>query len=86
MRDTFAKIELIVSDPIIPFRETALPPNSSSLFYDQIETITANKQGVLRLRALTLPKPIYQFIDEHSTILTSIVKQVNNKLCINLMY
>ncbi|GAV07633.1 hypothetical protein RvY_17448 [Ramazzottius varieornatus] len=79
LTDTFAKIEINASEPIVAFRETVVPPpkvdmmseaivdtqenTSSTKKKALIEITTPNKQCTLRIRAIPLPAAASELLE-----------------------
>ncbi|ORY50361.1 P-loop containing nucleoside triphosphate hydrolase protein [Rhizoclosmatium globosum] len=71
---TFAKIEIQVSEPIVPFRETisiypAIVAQDKSASTLPTGTIVASSQGnlaTIRIRAVPIPKSVLAFLDSNS--------------------
>lgn len=65
LKERFSKIEIQVSPPIVPFRETVvMPEDPVSDGFVQIES--PNKSFSLGLRLAPLPPKVYAFLNEHS--------------------
>ena len=84
LEKSFAKIELNVSAPIVPFRETIIrPPTTdmvnetisnqlkSTIPSDVVEICTPNKKFRVKMRAVPVPDPVCDFIEEYGHLLQS---------------
>ena len=61
LRTTFAPgVELVVSPPIVPLRESVAPGAAG-----RASVTTTNKLCTLAVRALCLPEPVVRLLDEH---------------------
>lgn len=82
LENTFAKVALNVSSPIVPFRETIVPPPTtdmvneaiasktrSSSDADSAEILTPNKKLRIKMKAVPLPDAVSDFIEEQSSLL-----------------
>lgn len=76
LAETFGRVEMVVSDPIIPFKETIIP-SLDEWEKPATESTTACKQGVLKIRAVATPKPIAKFIDDHPTFMLAITSEAS---------
>ncbi|KAI9328779.1 hypothetical protein BDR26DRAFT_873524 [Obelidium mucronatum] len=87
LRERFAKIEIQVSEPIVPFRETistfpALPSQDKGNNNDEGEarrssrTLTLSQGGLatLRVRAVPLPKNVLNFLEANSRRLKALTE------------
>ncbi|EGG17032.1 elongation factor Tu domain-containing protein [Cavenderia fasciculata] len=84
LKDSFAKINVIVSSPIVPFRETivevdpikgaASPPQA-----EVIRQMTANRMVRVYIKAVPLPKNISIFLEQHSTVMRDLFLGGKNK-------
>ncbi|CAG8540956.1 6029_t:CDS:10 [Paraglomus brasilianum] len=85
LRERFAKIEIQVSSPIVPFRETIAPVADSTPLKDpltprgQITMSTTSKQCTLKIRAVPLPTNIMEFLDQHVLTIKSMVEEQQHK-------
>ncbi|KAF5345545.1 hypothetical protein D9758_012021 [Tetrapyrgos nigripes] len=81
LRERFARINIHVSKPIVPFRETAVkgtdmaPPKTASSPRGTMKGSTA--QGVVNftIRASPLPKPLLEFILQNALTLKKLVQE-----------
>ncbi|SPO35504.1 probable translation elongation factor 2 -putative [Pseudozyma flocculosa] len=68
LRERFAKCEIQVSPPLVPFRETAVrgiempPPKTEGAARGTIDGSVANGLVSFRVRAVPLPKPVVEFL------------------------
>ena len=83
LKETYAGIEVVVSSPIVPFRETIIDPPKIDMVNEEIvhttneesdkEKIvtltTPNKQCTVTLMAFPLPKPALSVIETHQDLL-----------------
>ncbi|KAK5582480.1 hypothetical protein RB653_004065 [Dictyostelium firmibasis] len=96
LKESFAKINVHVSAPIVPFRETIVTPPSSSTntggqqsppLPKEIVTVkTANKKVSVKIRAIPLPKNITNLIEQRSQQLRDLFlggKNTNKELSDN---
>ncbi|KAG2182081.1 hypothetical protein INT43_007008 [Umbelopsis isabellina] len=83
LRERFAKIEINVSPPIVPFRESIvsadLPANKEKdgamIPRGTITVPIPSKFISLKLRAVPLPKNVVEFISSHTATIKTIVEQ-----------
>lgn len=78
--ERFAGIEINVSDPIVPFRETIVPKpktdmvneaivnSTNELQNEEITIHTQDKKCKIRLKAVALPKKVIKLLEENSSI------------------
>ncbi|KIJ54902.1 hypothetical protein M422DRAFT_153117 [Sphaerobolus stellatus SS14] len=76
LRERFAKVEIQASEPIVPFRETAirapdLPPPKAGANFPRGTVFGTSSQGVIkfRLRAIPLPQPVIEFLQSNASII-----------------
>ena len=68
LRERYAKIEINVSKPIVPFRETIVPPYSGS---DEIHFSTSSELPlIVRIKARPLPKVVVDFLISNAESIT----------------
>ncbi|CAG8502756.1 5914_t:CDS:10 [Paraglomus occultum] len=85
LRERFARIEIQVSSPIVPFRETIAPVADSTPLKDplvprgQITMSTPSKHCTLKIRAVPLPTNIMEFLDQHVLTIKSMVDEQQRK-------
>ncbi|XP_044734864.1 elongation factor-like GTPase 1 [Chrysoperla carnea] len=91
LQQRYAKIELNVSEPIVPFRETIVEPPKVDMVNETIEvskkeetdtliTIwTPNKQMCLSLRALPLPQNVATLLENNNDLLKTVDKVFGRK-------
>ncbi|CAG8449795.1 15490_t:CDS:10 [Acaulospora morrowiae] len=88
LRERFAKIEIQVSPPIVPFRETIVPMSDSQQNKDAntqrgaVTLSTPNKYCTIKMRAMPLSSNVTAFIDQHAMTIKSIIdeRQQRNKI------
>lgn len=72
LRERFARCEVQVGEPIVPYRETIVeaeemePPTSKTLPRGTIEALTSSKQISMRLRVRPLPQPVTDFLIQNA--------------------
>eukprot|EP01132_Coremiostelium_polycephalum_P011146 gene11146-13654_t len=72
LKETFAKINIHISPPIVPFRETIVQnadQSKSPILNETISAKTANKKVTIKMKAIPLPKNVTNFIEQHSVVL-----------------
>ncbi|XP_076068957.1 elongation factor-like GTPase 1 isoform X2 [Oratosquilla oratoria] len=82
LREHYARIPIKASDPIVPFRETIVPPPTLDRLNEAIEikeeknskesqgTVTiSNKFGCLKISAVPLPPPVTTLLEKNSDII-----------------
>eukprot|EP01105_Mastigella_eilhardi_P022933 TRINITY_DN5721_c1_g2_i1.p1 TRINITY_DN5721_c1_g2~~TRINITY_DN5721_c1_g2_i1.p1 ORF type:complete len:1049 (+),score=260.89 TRINITY_DN5721_c1_g2_i1:460-3147(+) len=74
LQDIMGRREMIVSAPIVPFREAVLPPTEDKTVED---TTTANKKGLLRVRAVPLPKEVTALLENSSALVAACCKKTD---------
>ena len=74
LKESYAKCEITVSDPIVPFRETIVPVPETDMVNEavegeekeereeSVEIETPNKQSTFRIRAVPLPPQVTKLI------------------------
>lgn len=74
----YAKVEINVSDPIVPFRETVVPPPKVDMVNEAIEkkaeevnleTWTVNRQCCFEIDAKPLPENVTKLLDKHADLI-----------------
>ena len=88
LEQEYAKCELTVSDPIVPFRETiVLPPDTDMVneaiekaadkenTEESVEQQTPNKQSRIKIRAIPLPAEVTNLLEDSADILKALDKQ-----------
>ena len=89
LTEEYAKCEITVSDPIVPFRETIVRPpeidmvneaitkddNNTEKTEAVVESQTPNKQSSIRIRAIPLPEEITTLLEKNGDILKALDKQ-----------
>ena len=89
LTEEYARCEVSVSDPIVPFRETIIVPPDTDMVNEAIlktgtsdesepasvESETANKQSRIKVRAVPLPAEIVTLLEENSDILRAMERQ-----------
>lgn len=75
LRERYAKVPILVSEPIVAFRETIVPPPKTDMVNEAIQhriveteavVTTANGLCEIRITAIPLPAAVVQLLDEHS--------------------
>ncbi|GAB4820198.1 hypothetical protein N2152v2_007244 [Parachlorella kessleri] len=74
LRERFARVELLVSPPLVAFRETVacpteLPPEVTPKPPRVVEATTPNGACTLRVRAVPLPAALAVALDQHTSLL-----------------
>ena len=78
LRERFARCEIQVSEPIIPYRETIVsgaemaPPRNKELPRGTVVGVSTSKQITLRLRVRPLPAAITEFLVKHASAIRRI--------------
>nr|CAG8601725.1 19_t:CDS:10 [Entrophospora candida] len=82
LKERFAKIEIHVSPPIVPFRETIVLTSDHNNHHGVVIISTPNKHCTLRVRAMPLPPNVTTFLNQHSNTLKSFLneRQQHNKI------
>ncbi|EGC38317.1 hypothetical protein DICPUDRAFT_149015 [Dictyostelium purpureum] len=92
LKESFAKINVQVSSPIVPFRETIVQPSSDpniksfsppKIHKETIVAKTANKKVSIKIKAIPLPKNVTNLIEQRSATLRDIFlggKSANKEL------
>ena len=89
LTEEYARCEVSVSDPIVPFRETIIVPPDTDMVNEAIlktvtsdesepasvESETSNKQSRIKVRAVPLPAEIVTLLEENSDILRAMERQ-----------
>ena len=87
LTEDYAKCEITVSDPIVPFRETIVIPPDTDMVNEVIEqereeeesdTITLetpNKQCLLEVRAVPLPPALSKLLEDQQVLLRGLDRQ-----------
>ncbi|ORX86638.1 P-loop containing nucleoside triphosphate hydrolase protein [Basidiobolus meristosporus CBS 931.73] len=81
LKERFAKIEIQVSSPIVPFRETAVVPTDAPR-NDQrgvISMSTPNKMCTLKIRSMPLPPKVVKFLNKNINTLKRLSNEKDNK-------
>ena len=88
--ERFAGIEINVSDPIVPFRETIVPRpkidmvneaiinQSNEPQNEEITIQTQNKKCKIRLKAISLPKQVINLLEQNTSITKFILNRTEN--------
>lgn len=73
LRETYAKIEINASQPIVPFRETIISPSEGTTTdadnSNAISITTPNKSFSARIRAVPLPEEVTTLLDKNVDII-----------------
>ncbi|XP_053694767.1 elongation factor-like GTPase 1 [Sabethes cyaneus] len=98
LQECYAKVQLNVSKPIVPFKETITKfvPTSEENPEEQlakererektVTILTANKQSSIKLLALPLPKEAIDLLEESNSVLTALAKaQVTKEFSAHLL-
>lgn len=87
LKERFAKIEIQVSPPIVPFRETIVPvsehqPNKDNVQRGVVTLSTPNKYCTIKVRTVPLPSNVTAFLNQHAITIKSIMdeRQQRNKI------
>jgi ribosome assembly protein 1 len=72
LRETFAKVPIRVSPPIVAFRETITSEPSSKFKENKEGVHTANRLGTVRVRAIPLPENIRKFLEANAMLIRKI--------------
>ncbi|EJC97981.1 P-loop containing nucleoside triphosphate hydrolase protein [Fomitiporia mediterranea MF3/22] len=81
LRERFAKVDIQPSEPIVPFRETAVrAPDMTSMKTPDvprgtIQGSSAHSVVKFKIRAVPLPKPILEFIQDNLLVLRKILRE-----------
>lgn len=71
LRERFARCEIQVGEPIVPYRETIVnaqemaPPKNKSLPRGTVIGVTSSKQATVRLRVTPLPAAVTEFLEKN---------------------
>jgi ribosome assembly protein 1 len=81
LRESYAKIEINASQPIVPFRETIVAPlepidNDSA---GRVQVNTSGKRFSMRLRAVSLPEEVTSLLEKH----VDIIRTMSQTRCVN---
>lgn len=99
LEETFAKIKLNVSEPIVSFRETIVPKATMDMVNEQIVSAvgeknedksftisTQNKLSTIKVLAVPLPDEITELLDNNADILKALSDlQVSKTLSLNIL-
>ncbi|CAB5197840.1 unnamed protein product [Rhizophagus irregularis] len=89
LRERFAKIEIQVSPPIVPFRETIVPVPDNQQIKEKdnaqrglVTLSTTNKYCTIKVRAVPLPQNVTTFLGKNAITIKSILdeRQQRNKI------
>ncbi|KZC14330.1 Elongation factor Tu GTP-binding domain-containing protein 1 [Dufourea novaeangliae] len=78
LRFRYAKVDVNVSEPIVPFKETVVPPPTVDMVNEAIEkkpedvslgTWTANRESYFEIDARPLPDNITKILEKHSDLI-----------------
>ena len=78
LRETYAKIDINASQPIVPFRETIIPPtetNAESESSGSIQITTPSKMFSMRLRAVPLPEEVTVLLEKNVAVIRTMRQQ-----------
>ena len=94
LKETYAQVEVNVSSPIVPFRETIIEPPKTDMVNEElneenkvvedtskekvVELSTPNRQCTIRLLALPLPKEAIDMIEAKQDILKAVMNNQEN--------
>ena len=95
LRETYAQVEVNVSSPIVPFRETIIEPPKTDMVNEELneenkvvedkskekvlELSTPNKQCTIKLLALPLPKEAIDMIEDKQDLLKAVMNNDDNQ-------
>ena len=93
LKESYAKCDVMVSDPIVPFRETVVPNPETDMVNEAIdeenrarktdeevvEMETPNKQSRFRIRAIPLPTDLTKLLQDRVQVLRALA----DKACIS---
>ncbi|KAK7604030.1 hypothetical protein V9T40_004303 [Parthenolecanium corni] len=77
LRERYAKVPILVSEPIVPFRETVVPPPKTDMVNEAIQhrvveteatVTTANGLCEIRISTIPLPEAVVQLLDKHTDL------------------
>ncbi|XP_046678882.1 LOW QUALITY PROTEIN: elongation factor-like GTPase 1 [Homalodisca vitripennis] len=99
LQHRYAKVPVNVSEPIVPFRETIVPPPTVDMVNEAIQDqqivvkketgdeavgedgvvtmYTANKQSVVKLRAVPLPQDVTTFLENHQELIRTMDRHLH---------
>ncbi|XP_076300404.1 elongation factor-like GTPase 1 [Lasioglossum baleicum] len=84
LRLRYAKVEVNVSEPIVPFRETVVPPPKVDMVNEAIEkkveevsfaTWTANRQCYFEIDARPLPEKVTKILEKNVDLIKSLYRR-----------
>ncbi|KAG9307484.1 hypothetical protein G9A89_017314 [Geosiphon pyriformis] len=77
LKDRFAKIEIQVSPPIVPFRETIVPvaDKEVNISRGQVRLSTPNKYCTLKVRTVPLPPNVNEFLNANVITVKSMLEE-----------
>ncbi|CAG8615979.1 4597_t:CDS:10 [Cetraspora pellucida] len=80
LKERFAKIEIQVSPPIVPFRETIVPvselqSNKDNTQRGVVTLSTPNKYCTIKVRSVPLPSNVTAFLNQHAVTIKSILER-----------
>lgn len=81
LRERFAKVEIQASEPIVPYRETAVkapemaPPKIANSPRGTIHGSSAQSDISFTIRAVPLPDPILSFIQDNLVLVRRVVRE-----------
>ncbi|KAI8434259.1 hypothetical protein MSG28_012353 [Choristoneura fumiferana] len=94
LKNSYAKIPIIVSEPIVPFRETIIVPPKIDMANEEIDSQnidkgdteidpvitvhTNNKQSKIKIRAKPLPNEITALLDKSTDLLKAISQHIKS--------
>lgn len=76
LRERFAKIEIIVSKPIVPFRETIVRPVDALKISAPVEVYAANETCKMTIRCVSLPKTVVDFMNRNAARIRAVVDDI----------
>ncbi|GES89533.1 P-loop containing nucleoside triphosphate hydrolase protein [Rhizophagus clarus] len=86
LRERFAKIEIQVSPPIVPFRETIVPVSDNQPNKEKdnaqrglVTLSTTNKYCTIKVRAVPLPPNVTSFLDKNTITIKSILDEPQHR-------
>lgn len=83
LKEKYAKIELVVSPPIVNYMETvellpALKEGESKRIPNAVSVITPNKRLKLTIRALPIPRDLSVYLQNHENELSNLILNIDN--------
>ncbi|XP_076646716.1 elongation factor-like GTPase 1 [Halictus rubicundus] len=84
LRLRYAKVDINVSEPIVPFRETVVPPPKVDMVNEAIEkksedvsfpTWTANRQCYFEIDARPLPEKVTKILEKNADLIKSLYRR-----------